>query len=266
MNKKITELTTYAQNREDLYLYALLCDVKKGLYVDVGANHEELHSVTKMFYEIGWKGINIDPNPNLIGEYKSKRSRDVNLNIALGSKNGEMIFREYPEHDGLSTLSEEIKNLNSKNNIPFKDYTVKVTTLEDIFTKHCSNKVIDFLKVDVEGHELEVLKGNNWKKFKPRVVTFEGTSREACIKFMETKGYKVEFFDGLNYYLILKNDKKSNIHNFAGSVLTKGIYTGREKQLIRSRAASNANSQPGIKNSCSALVFALRRRLTNKVK
>lgn len=264
MKKTLTELTTYAQNREDLYLYSLLCDVEKGFYVDVGSNHEELHSVTKMFYEIGWKGINIDPNPSLIGEFKSKRSRDINLNVALGSKNGEMIFREYPEHDGLSTLSEEIKILNSKNNLPFKDYTVKVTTLKDIFAKHSPNRGIDFLKVDVEGHELEVLKGNDWKKYKPRVVTFEGTSREACIKFMATKGYKVEFFDGLNYYLILKNDKKSNIHNFAGSVLTKGIYTGREKQLIVSGSKTSPQTipSPGVKSSLTIL----KQSITNKIK
>jgi FkbM family methyltransferase len=252
MSKTVTELTTYAQNREDLYLYALLCDVTKGFYVDVGANHEQLHSVTKLFYEIGWTGINIEPNSKLIAEFKGKRAADVNLKVAVGSKKGNLKFREYPEHDGFSTLSKEVMKLNSKKNIPHKDYSVEVTTLRDIFSEHRPKGDIDFLKVDVEGHELEVLKGNDWKKYKPRVVTFEGTDRDRCISFMKTKGYKVEFFDGLNYYLILKTDKKSSIHNFAGAVLTKGLYTGRERELAVGPHHIGSESL-GIKMSLSSL-------------
>ena len=60
-------LVTYAQNREDLYLYALLGD-GPGFYVDVGANHPTFHSVTKFFYDRGWNGINIEPNTELVRE------------------------------------------------------------------------------------------------------------------------------------------------------------------------------------------------------
>ncbi len=265
MSKNIEQLTTYAQNREDLYLYALLCDLKKGFYVDVGANHERLHSVTKLFYKIGWKGINIEPNSKLIKEFKLKRKRDINLQTAVSDKSGTLSFREYPNHDGLSTLSKEIKSLNSKKNIPYTDYNIKVEPLKKIFEKNNVSR-IDFLKVDVEGLELEVLKSNSWVKYRPRIVTFEGTSREACIEFMQDKGYRVEFFDGLNYYMIDKKDTKSSIHNFAGSVLTKGIYTDREETLMESSecpVCAKEASSPGVKQSLANLARSLKSKIAS---
>lgn len=277
--KKIYELTTYAQNREDLYLYALLSHIEKGFYVDVGANHESLHSVTRMFYELGWSGINIEPNKKLIDELSKKRKRDANLQVGISNKNGKMSFREYPDFDGLSTLSEDIKELYKDRQYNFIDYEIPVKTLKSVLRSK-NVKDIDFLKIDVEGHELAVLEGNDWNKFRPKVVSFEGTDGEKCIAFCNKQGYRLEFFDGLNYYMADKNHPEITIHNFAGAVLTKGLYTEREKQLLKSidslqrqanilqeqldKVQKTINNGLGIKNSLKSLHKSAKNKITRK--
>ena len=226
----INQLTTYAQNREDLYLYGILHDVTDGFYVDVGANHEKLHSVTRLFYDLGWRGMNIEPNTKLIKEFKRSRRRDINIQCGVSDVNGDMTFREYPNHDGLSTVSTEIMKLNAKRDIPYTEYQIPVKTLADIF-KENEVTTIDFLKVDIEGHELHALIGNNWTRYRPKVVLFEGTRGKQCIKYMKEQDYRLEFFDGLNYYMIDNKYKKLTIHDYAGAVLAKGLYTYREVQL-----------------------------------
>lgn len=227
--KDYDELVSYAQNQEDMVLHALLHKVKKGFYVDVGANHETLHSVTKFFYDRGWKGINIDPNVTLMREFEG-RKRDINLTVGVSNKKGSMQFREYPHHDGFSTLSSDIKDLRASQNIPHKDYEVEVTTLKDIFKKH-KVESIDFLKIDVEGFEPEVLEGNDWQKYRPVVVTFEGTHTERCRSFLEEQGYRMEYFDGLNYYMVANERKDVSIHTYSDVLLSHGFKMISEKRI-----------------------------------
>ncbi len=141
----------YAQYNEDVILGSLLSDVKQGFYIDVGANQEEYHSVTKYFYNKDWNGINIEPIPRLIKSFEKKRPRDINLNTAVSSKKNSLKFREYPEHDGLSTFSKPLKE-NAE--LPHKDYMVAVDSLANILNHYKVGK-IDFLKIDVEGYESE---------------------------------------------------------------------------------------------------------------
>ena len=84
-NKKIV---TYSQYNEDLILSAFLYDVKQGFYIDVGANSPEVDSVTKLFYKIGWHGINIEPIKSLYEELVKERPKDINLQLGIGSKPG----------------------------------------------------------------------------------------------------------------------------------------------------------------------------------
>ena len=229
----MNNITSYAQNREDLYLLALVGGKKKGFYVDVGANHPIQDSVTRLFYEKGWRGINIEPNIKLFKDICYDRPNDINLNIGIAEKPGELVLNIYPTHDGFSTFSKEVHKSHSKVGIKFKQAKVKVETLDDVLSKYASNKVIDFLKIDVEGLEYSVVAGNDWEKYRPKVIVIEASDSQRCEDILFNKGYSNHFFDGLNnYYVADEHLKNTTIHNYSHRVLKPGYRTGLEKYLI----------------------------------
>ncbi len=196
---------SYAQNREDIILAAFFENVEKGFYVDIGANDPEVDSVTKYFYMRGWMGINCEPQVRHIRALKEHRPRDINLNIGVGSKKGELILRQY-EGDGLSTFSDDMKADYSEDPTAvtdsFIDMPVEIKTLSDIL-KENSVETIHFMKIDVEGFEHEVLKGNDWSTYRPEVICIESNHiTDDWHAFMDNNDYKVAFFDGLNEYLV----------------------------------------------------------------
>ena len=89
----------YSQNRENLILDGILRNVSEGYYVDVGANHPVMNSVTKIFYDKGWSGINIEPNELLYHELCVQRPRDINVNSGVSSQPGQLKFRSYDSLD-----------------------------------------------------------------------------------------------------------------------------------------------------------------------
>lgn len=220
----------YSQNREDLILEAFFYDIDKGFYVDVGAHDPKIFSVTKLFYDRGWSGINIEPQKSYSIKLSRARKRDINLNIALGSKKSNAIFREYLEADGLSTMSTDIMMDYQKDKVfsrvtkKYRDYTVPMETLESILDVHAKDKEINFLKIDVEGLEKEVILGNNWHKFRPQVLCIESNHElNNWHKLLDLADYNKFFFDGLNEYFIAKEHyvSLSNKFDYVSSALSK---------------------------------------------
>jgi FkbM family methyltransferase len=202
-------LIYYGQNREDIILSAFFKDVKKGFYVDVGACEPIKFSITKLFYEKGWHGINIEPQEREFNKLVADRKRDINLNIGVGEKPGRLKLRAY-NNEALSTFSEDVKkkyeHTKDQTGLGYKDKTVEVKTLEGIFTEH-KVKSIQFLKVDVEGFEYEVLKGNDWNKYRPEVLCVEANNMvkaQPWQSLLKNAGYIKVFFDGLNEYYVSK--------------------------------------------------------------
>ena len=220
----------YSQNREDLILKSFFPDLKNGFYVDVGAHDPEIFSVTKLFYDIGWKGINIEPQKQYYAKLMKERKRDINLNIALGSKKSEAILREYLDADGLSTMSTSIMKNYQKDKVfsrvtkKYTDYTIPVTTLESVLASHATGQEINFLKIDVEGLEKEVILGNNWHKYRPQVLCIESNHEsEDWHKLLSSASYNKFFFDGLNEYFIAKEHyaKLSGKFDYVATALSK---------------------------------------------
>lgn len=175
-------------------------------------------SNTKFFYDRGWHGINIEPNAETIKLFLQKRKRDINLNIGIGSlftrdRNG-AIFYEF-ETESLSTFSRKQAKLLAKCGYKLRrKITIPMFQLKDVMRKYITS-AIDFMSVDVEGLDLDVLKSNDWNKYRPKLLcietinfidflsstsnTLRSCRRKSVIdKYLTSKGYKKFFENGLN--------------------------------------------------------------------
>ncbi len=204
----------YAQKQEDEKIRNILGENDPGFYIDVGAWNPHIDSVTKHFYDRGWRGINIEPVRSLHNEFLFDRPEDINIHGAIGSYNGTAKFRTICEGNsitGLSTL--DPKNMESgcvgRN---FTEDIVPIFRLETICDTFCCDKQIDFLKIDVEGYEKEVIFSGNWKLYRPKTLCIEATIPLTSIRcdaiwdgFLQAVClYKFIEHDGLNNFYTRK--------------------------------------------------------------
>jgi len=225
---------SYAQNFEDLLLAGILKRVERGFYVDVGANHPENDSVTRIFYDKGWSGVNIEPNAALHALLNARRPRDINLALGLSSQAGRLSFRNYEAVDGHSTFARDTKqNLQVlPSGAHYADIEVAVSSLSAVLQVHRPKGDIHFIKIDVEGLELEVLLGNDWKRFRPWVLCIERNldlARQAAIvALLVARAYKPVFFDGINDFVIAEErlDLWANF-SYPGDVVFNGVPVNR---------------------------------------
>jgi FkbM family methyltransferase len=199
---------SYAQNFEDVILDRVFKDKKTGFYIDIGAHHPVHDSVTKAFYERGWRGINVEPVREFFELLQQDRPRDINLNVAVGKREEKLQFFEL-KGSGFSTCDREAAiQLSTERKLLLSCYEVSVTSLAEICKIYGCTE-IDFLKIDVEGWEEQAIEGNDWEAFRPTVIVVEATLPESPVRretniadFLNGKGYRVVYFDGLNdYYL-----------------------------------------------------------------
>ena len=201
-------IVSYAQNFEDVMLWRALKDVEYGFYIDVGANDPEIDSITKAFYDSGWRGVNLEPVSQWYEALKRERQRDINLQVAAGSAKGELSFYEIPD-SGLSTLNKGIADGHAeKLGCDVITRKVPVRTLSDICEQYYLAP-IHFLKIDVEGAERQVLEGIDFQRVRPWIIVVESTlpttQTEAC-RDWETllleSNYTFVYFDGLNRFYV----------------------------------------------------------------
>jgi len=237
INIKDDYRVSYAQNREDIILAAFFENIKKGFYVDVGANDPDIESVTKYFYQRGWSGINIEPQQILFNKLEEKRKRDVNLNIGIGEKTDQLLFRQY-EGDGLSTFSTSMQQEYVSNpsdvTADYTDIIVATKPLRRVF-KEYNVDIINFMKVDVEGFEYEVLASNDWERWRPQVICIEVNHiNKDWHKLLKINDYEAIFFDGLNEYFTDKRDESiQKSFSYVNSVLLgKPIVSPAVNELI----------------------------------
>lgn len=164
---------SYSGTGEDLIIDQILGNKKKGFYVDVGAYDPSRLSNTKRFYLRGWNGINIEPDYNNYQKFLASRKRDINLNIGIGKQNNNSIFYKFFPST-LSTFSSHSAHQYVKEGFELVETKkIGVITLKNIFNTYCKNRIVDFITIDTEGSELEILRSNDWKKFRPRVICIE---------------------------------------------------------------------------------------------
>lgn len=201
---------SHSQKGEDLLIDALFKHKKKGFYIDIGACHPKRLSNTKFFYDRGWNGINIEPNPQRLPLFMQDRPRDINLNIGIGSVSKEMLFYVFEAASGSTFSKEEAETLVKVGYRLKKKLFVPVMKLSDVMKKHVKGP-IDFMTVDTEGLDMDVLKSNDWEKFRPKLLCIEtidfidllvldGTSdrKEVISKYLKNCGYREYHSNGLN--------------------------------------------------------------------
>ena len=198
---------SYSQAYEDLILYDVFKNISEGFYIDVGANNPVRDSVTKAFYEIGWHGINIEPLLKECNALVQDRPRDINLCIAAGSKEDTL---ELHERGTLSTLkADEAAGWNQD----VQTRMVKVEPLSKICNDYCKyNQSIQFLKIDVEGFEREVLMGTNLRDYRPNIIILESTKPRSAIPthnewedILKENGYIFAIEHSINRYYVDKD-------------------------------------------------------------
>lgn len=200
---------SYAPNFEDVILHRVFSELRKGFYVDVGAQDPSGHSLTKAFYDLGWCGINIEPAVEYYAELCKQRTRDINIRACAAECAGKQILFQFSK-TGYSTTVPKFAERAVDRGEEFKKVTVPTISLDDIFELN-NVRHVDFLKIDVEGAEKQVLLGCSFSKVRPTVLVIEAT--EPCSTkpnhqnwepYVLDKGYEMVYFDGLNRFYLAK--------------------------------------------------------------
>ena len=201
------EMISYAQNFEDVTLRRGLQDINRGFYVDIGAGHPTHESVTRWFYDQGWSGINIEPNPSFHKLLLSERPRDLNLRTAVASKPGRAPFHIIGD-TGLSTLLHDVAEQHINNGFgAAATIEVDVTPLDDLLAAHSPLPPIDFLKIDAEGSEAAIIESALFSSYRPRIILVEVTNAEIYGPVLCAKDYHFVWYDGLNVFYVRDEDK-----------------------------------------------------------
>jgi FkbM family methyltransferase len=176
----------------------------QGLYVDLGANDPVVDSVTKHFYDRGWRGVNVEPVPEAFAALQAARPDDVNLNVAVGAERGTMPFYIAP-NTGVSSFSLEHVMNQGYGEADLQLHEIPVVPLQDIFDEHVGDRQVDFLKVDIEGAEDAAVSTLDWKKHRPRVLLFESFHMKRQ-DLLEAGGYRQTLWDGINTFWVREED------------------------------------------------------------
>lgn len=205
---------SYSQNLEDYHLSLAFAGQTTGTYIDIGAGHPIADNVSFWFYERGWQGIVVEPQPELAALYQRLRPRDIAFRGLIGRESGEIDFHVVDRLHGLSTTREDVAQKARDFGANYQTRRMLVTTLAELCESH-GVRSIDFLKIDVEGAEGDVLLGGDWQRFRPKVVLVEAISPmtsepswQHWEPFLLAQGYRFILFDTLNRFYVAQEQRE----------------------------------------------------------
>jgi len=196
-NKIYLKRESYSQSKEDIFALKYFKNKNSGFYVDVGCHHPTRINNTCLLYNRGWRGVNIDMSKLSIDLFDILRKEDVNIHSAVSSKN--KIINYYTNKNLF--LSASIIQKKGSSKFKYKEQ-VSSEPLTQILNKTIyKNKQIDFLSIDAEGADYEVLKSLDFKKYKPKLICIEIWQDQ--VKVFNIKNHKIyKFLSKKNYKLI----------------------------------------------------------------
>jgi FkbM family methyltransferase len=200
-------MVSYAGSAEDVMLRRFFGDQATGFYIDIGAHDPVTGSVTQHFFLSGWRGINIEPLPAFFQRLVGARPNDINLNVAVSENSGTLDLIVDHTEPGLSTMTKELADEYARAGHTLERIQVPTRPLSDIVREHCSGRTIDFLKIDAEGHELDILRGIDLSVWRPRIILIEaGYKPEEWAPMVVNAGYGLAGSDLWNRYYVRTED------------------------------------------------------------
>lgn len=211
---------SWSQHGEDLLIWDLFRrkGTEKPTYLDIGANHPFMISNTAIFNVNACRGINIDASPFNIENFNIYRPEDVNLCCGVGAENGEMTFYMVDKWSGRNSFNKSAVESFVKENPQFsitETIEVPVRKLNDILDEHWGGTIPDYVSIDIEGSEYDVLKNFDLNKYRPKVITIEINPdndhlKEKLFELMDKSEFVLYLVTGVNYTFISKEFKESS--------------------------------------------------------
>ncbi|CAN5364617.1 hypothetical protein BH11ACT1_BH11ACT1_06740 [soil metagenome] len=203
---------SYAQNGEDVVLWRALRSVTDGRYVEVGANHPTIDSVTRAFYDRGWSGITVEPVSYFADLHRAARPRDRLFEAAVSSSSKASVQLHMVPGTGLSTLVDEVSANHERAGIGHVDVTVPVVQLDTLLADTGWEPTgIHFLLIDVEGAERSVLETIDLARWRPWVVVVESTAPNSTVQtqaewehLLLGSDYEFCLFDGVSRFYVAR--------------------------------------------------------------
>jgi FkbM family methyltransferase len=200
---------SYAQRFEDFHLWRCFDGAERGFYIDVGAGHPVYDNVSFAFYLAGWSGITVEPNPALAELGRAVRPRDQLHQVLVGAAPGEATLYLQRQFHGLSTtVAAHAETAEKETGRRAEALSLPVTTLAALCEQHAPES-FEFLKVDVEGAEADVLRGADFARFRPKVIVVEAIKPLSLAPawdewepLLSRHGYACVWDDELNRYYV----------------------------------------------------------------
>lgn len=208
---------TYSQEGEDMILQRIFGQRREGFYIDVGAHHPFRYSNTYVFYKKGWRGINIDGAPGSIAEFQRYRSGDINIEAIVSNASEPLDFYVFDDQAYNTSSKTQVEHALQQGAKLIAQHRLESLSLKKILDKHLPNSTqIDFMSVDVEGFDLEVLQSNDWKRYRPKFLLVECMNEalllnkdDATCSYLAGQGYALFGKTVNTVFFQLKDDKVS---------------------------------------------------------
>jgi len=190
---------SYSQGGEDRVLKDLLENKSTGYYVDIGCHHPFRFSNTYLFYRRGWNGLCVDALPGTVESFRKWRPRDLAIESGIAGHPGHLRYYRFND-PALNTFDETL----ARERDGLREYriidevAVPVVTIKSLLDEHLPDgRAMDFWSIDVEGLDLGVLQGNDWTRYRPRIILVEMLGTELrtigddeVVKYLEAVGYE----------------------------------------------------------------------------
>jgi len=206
---------SYSLNAVDLIIDYIFKNKNNGFYLDVGSQHPISNNNTYLLFKREWSGINIDLDKKNIDLFNTARPNDINLNLAISSDVAEKKLYFYHDKSPINTLNKVVSDFQTASVKEIK--RIKTTTLDIALQNLKFNNKIDYMNLDVEGHEMDIFKAFNLSLYKPSVISVEFLDLD--MKFLEFKNNNLQRIVNSDLYKHLLNNNYHFVNWLHGDLI-----------------------------------------------